>query len=206
MTDNRTGICGTIDYGQSKIISKAYEEWVCECVVRGYKGWLVTIMFEEMGDNQRHILENIKRELSGFYGRTITRFNRRPRSKTRTALNPIFIACPDRPVLKRGKINLDDVRINNGLHAHGIMLTNGTARKGRQFDDDVAMEYKYYKGKSNIMRINVLPASHSPHSATSYTLKGLVRGYFDSDDVQIFPRTVSELPSLSPLSLKGGCR
>jgi hypothetical protein len=55
-------------------------------------------------------------------------------------------------------------------------------------------------------KIGVEPITHDPEYVTGYGMKGLKRGSFPYDDVLIFPRTVSELPSQGPDPRKGPVR
>jgi hypothetical protein len=58
----------------------------------------------------------------------------------------------------------------------------------------------------SIRKIGVEPITHDPVYVTGYGMKGLKRRSFSEDDVIIFPRTVSELPTKGPDPRKGPVR
>jgi hypothetical protein len=55
---------------------------------------------------------------------------------------------------------------------------------------------KYLVG--SIRTIGVEPITHRPEYVTGYGMKGLKRSAFSEDDILIFPKTVSELPTNGP--------
>jgi hypothetical protein len=63
---------------------------------------------------------------------------------------------------------------------------------------------KYLVG--SIRTIGVEPITHDPVYVTGYGMKGLKRRSFSYDDVLIFPRPVSELPTKGPDPRKGPLR
>jgi hypothetical protein len=52
---------------------------------------------------------------------------------------------------------------------------------------------KYLVG--SIQAIDVRPITHRPQYVTRYGMKGLKRSTFGGDDVLLFPRSISELPT-----------
>jgi hypothetical protein len=105
---------------------------------------------------------------------------------------------PDFPVPKYEKQQLRDVTINNGLHWHGLILTNQLAPKlPGKLDIHIKDNWKQYLVGS-IRTIGVEPITHRPEYVTGYGMKGLKRSAFSEDDILIFPRTVSELPTKGP--------
>ena len=107
---------------------------------------------------------------------------------------PKAILVADLPVPKHSKVQLREVTINNGIHWHGLMLTNPFAPK-LQEPPDVHIKKnlsKYLVG--SIRQIDVQPITHDPEYVTGYGLKSL-KSRFSTDEIVIFPRSVSELPS-----------
>jgi hypothetical protein len=62
---------------------------------------------------------------------------------------------------------------------------------------------KYLVG--SIREIDVKPITHEPEYVTGYGLKSL-KTRFSTDEIVIFPRSVSELPSNGPDPRKGPVR
>jgi hypothetical protein len=119
---------------------------------------------------------------------------------------PRVILAPDLPVPKHSKVQLRDVTINNGLHWHGLVMVNPLAPKlpGNLDVHINENRSKYLVG--SIRTIGVEPITHEPEYVTGYGMKGLKRSSFSTDDVLIFPRTVSELPTNGPDARKGPVR
>jgi hypothetical protein len=116
---------------------------------------------------------------------------------------PKVVLAPDLPVPKHSKVQLRDVTINNGLHWHGLILVNPLAPKLPGVLDIHINENlgKYLVG--SIHTIDVKPITHDPEYVTEYGMKGLKRSSFSSDDIIIFTRTVSELPTQGPVRAAG---
>jgi hypothetical protein len=67
-------------------------------------------------------------EVDRVYSTFITRVVRKPHSEYQKESRPILIGAPDRPVLKNEKQKLKDVKINGGVHLHGILLVPRQSR------------------------------------------------------------------------------
>jgi hypothetical protein len=115
------------------------------------------------------------------------------------------ILPPDLHVPKRSKVKLRDVTINDGLHWHGLMVLNPLAPKLRgKFDIHIKSNLSRYLA-GNIRSIDVQPITHEPEYVTGYSLKSL-KNRFSTDEIVIFPRTVSELPTNGPDPRRGSVR
>jgi hypothetical protein len=97
------------------------------------------------------------------------------------------------------------VTINNGLHWHGLMLVNPLAPKLQaRLDLHIKANLRKYL-PGNIRSIDVQPITHEPEYLTGYGLKSL-KNRFSTDEIVIFPRTLSELPTNGPDPRKGPVR
>src|SRR5262249_46305140 len=129
-----------------------------------------------------------------FYGRLAKASVPKASSPTWSTFLPQIIFAPDLPVPKRSKVGLRDVTINNGLHWHGLALINPLALK---FCEPLDVHVKQNLGKylcGSIREISIKPITHGPEYVTGYGMKSL-KSRFSIDEIVIFPRTVSELPS-----------
>jgi hypothetical protein len=97
------------------------------------------------------------------------------------------------------------VTINDGLHWHGLALVNPLALKLQaRLDEHIKANLgKYLVGSTR--EIDVKPITHEPEYVTGYGLKSL-KTRFSTDEIVIFPRSVSELPSSGPDPRKGPVR
>jgi hypothetical protein len=119
---------------------------------------------------------------------------------------PKVALVPDFPVFKYEKQQLRDVTVNNGLHWHELTLVNPLAPKlPGNLDVHINENLRKYRVGS-IRNIDVETITHDPEYVTGYGMKGLKRRSFLEDEILIFPRTVSELPSNGPDPRKGPVR
>jgi len=144
----------------------------------------------------------MKKHLGWFYGRLAKASVPKASSSEWSEVLPKAVLAPDLPVPKRSKVRLRDVTINDGLHWHGLMVVNPLAPK-MQTSLDLHINgnlRKYLVG--SIRTIGVTPITHTPEYVTGYGLKSL-KDRFSTDEIVIFPRSVSELPSDGPDPRKG---
>jgi hypothetical protein len=109
------------------------------------------------------------------------------------------------PVPKRSKLRLRAVTINDGLHWHGLMVVNPFVTK---LCGPLDLHIRKNLGKylvGSIRTIGVTQITHTPEYLTGYGLKSL-KSRFSTDEIVIFPRTVSELPCNGPDPRKGPVR
>jgi hypothetical protein len=142
----------------------------------------------------------MKKHLGWFYGRLAKNSVPKPSHPIWSDLLPKVILAPDFPVPKKSKKQtLRDVTINEGLHWHGLILVNPLAPKlPGNLDVYINQNLKKYLVGS-IRTIGVEPITHDPVYVTGYGMKGLKRRSFFEDEILIFPRTVSELPTNGPV-------
>ena len=105
------------------------ETWVTDTLDQGYTGYLTTFMFNHIPGNSNSIIGAMTKDIKQFYRTLVTRIVRRPRTAPSRQL-PRLIALPDRPVPKYHKQALQDVAINDGLHAHGITMIPASVKIG----------------------------------------------------------------------------
>jgi hypothetical protein len=97
------------------------------------------------------------------------------------------------------------VTINDGLHWHGLMVVNPFVTK---LCGPLDLHIRKNLGKylvGSIRTIGVTQITHTPEYLTGYGLKSL-KSRFSTDEIVIFPRTVSELPCNGPDPRKGPVR
>jgi hypothetical protein len=163
-------------------------------------------MFSQIHDSDDSRIEEMKTHLGWFYGRLAKASVPKASSPKWSPFLPQLVLAPDLPVFKYEKQKLRDVTINNGLHWHGLVLVNPLAPKlpgnlDVHINENLA---KYLVG--SVRTIGVEPITHDPEYVTGNGMKALKRSSFSEDDILIFPRTVSELPTGGPDPRKGPVR
>ena len=147
----------------------------------------------------------MKKHLGWFYGRFAKASVPKASSPEWSEFLPKAVLAPDLPVPKRSKVRLRDVTINDGLHWHGLVVVNPFVIKLRgALDLYIGKNLgKYLVG--SIRTIGVTPITHTPEYLTGYGLKAL-KTRFSTDEIVIFPRSVTELPANGPNPRKGPAR
>jgi hypothetical protein len=158
-------------------------------------------MFSHLGTSERTIVERMKNEFGVFYGKLITRFNRKPHSLWLSERNPSLFMCPDKPISKKDKLELADVTINDGIHGHGICLRPLCKTRMKEgLDQHIREEQLTYLRDSLLLRVQAKLITYDPTEAASYALKGYGKGHFKHGDLVLFPKSVSELPGRTFIS------
>jgi hypothetical protein len=104
-----------------------YARLVRQRVEAGWLAYLATMMFDHVPGSTSFVLAQMRDEVDRFYRRLVTRVVRRPAGASSAGRLPILIAAPDLRVSKTGK-SLRDVRVNDGLHLHGMLLVPPVSR------------------------------------------------------------------------------
>jgi hypothetical protein len=174
-----------------------YGDWIKQFSTQGWDGYFVTIMFHSLPGSNEAKIAQMDQDVMTVYGRLATRVVRKPSSSNWKMLLPRGIFVPDLPVPKTSKNTLRDVRVNDGLHMHGVIMCHRWGRM-RGFLDDHFEEKKDTYQLGNIRKIHVERITSRPQHTADYAFKGLKRSQFSTDHVLILPQSISELPDKKP--------
>jgi hypothetical protein len=185
---------------------QAYGQWVHDHIAYGWHGYLLSFMFSQIQGSDESRMEKMKTHLGWFYGRLAKASVPKASHPIWSTFLPKVVLAPDFPVPKRSKSKLRDVTINDGLHWHGLVMVNPLAPKlPGTLDVHIKENWRKYLVGS-IRTIGVEAITHDPVYVTGYGMKGLKRRSFFEDEILIFPRAVSELPTKGPDPRKGPVR
>ena len=181
------------DRFQSRIIRKAYSEWVEEFVATGYTAYLLTFMFKNLpAGTQGAKIEAMHRDIELIYRRLASRFAHHPEKPSQRRYLPLMLASPDLPVAKWDKSALADLVVNDGLHEHAILLTPPWVSR---FKYEFATWMKDHSScllpETRLHRIHCVRLDVTPGKATDYALKANGR-HLDADTLLILPKARSE--------------
>jgi hypothetical protein len=140
--------------------------------------------------------------LRRWYGRLATRTVRYPRSPKWIPFLPKAILTPDYPVPKHSKKTLMQVTINDGLHYQGPVLAT---RNGTRLQEPLDVHFRQHGPTyftKELHHIDVKPVTHDPEFVVDYCMKAR-KNRCSPDEIIIFPRTVSELPTNGPIGPLG---
>ena len=98
--------------------------WIKQHVRDGWNPYFLSFMFHQLPGSRRARIQQMHEEVEIFYRKLITRVERDARLNKNAHKLPRGVFFPDVPAYKRQKQRLHDVTVNDGLHMHGIMLTN----------------------------------------------------------------------------------
>ena len=170
-----------------------YSQLVVDRVREGWHPYLATLMFAPLPGKPAAVMEQMKAGTELVYKKFLTRAVRRPRSAWSAGWLPVLVAAPDTPVGKHDK-PLAEVKINGGLHMHGVLLMPPFSRLRLPADEHFRQRQAFYVGdRSRLRAIDVRPIEADVGKAVDYALKNVRRGRFSVDDLLILPRAASEL-------------
>jgi hypothetical protein len=187
----------------ANMLLQSYAQWIHEHMAYGWRGYLFSFMFNQIKESDYDRMDKMKQQLGWFYGRLAKASVPKASSPKWTPYLPKAVLVLDFPVFKHSKQRLRDVTMNNGLHWHGLVLATWLAPKLQEPLDVHVRENpgKYLVG--NIRRIDVKPITHDVAYVTGYGMKSLKSRRISDDDILIFPRSASELPSKGPVRAAG---
>jgi hypothetical protein len=182
-------------------LKSAYSRWVHEILNNGWNdklwnGFQVTFMFNHIPGSFEKKCAVMEDEIDRVYRTLVPQVERCPRSTAGSKRLPILIAFPDYPTRKLdGSSNLD-VKINDGLHYHGVVLVHTDSRLKIGLDIHMSEnESRYVQEGDALRRIYIQPIDEpSAKTVVGYGFKALEWKIPDPDRLFVRPRTVSELP------------
>ena len=106
----------------------------------------------------------------------------------------VWLACPDYPVPKHEKQDLQAVTINDGRHVHAIGLNPPQSRLKDDLGDHFeARQHHYVRDGFPLSQIDAKRIKTNPAYVAEYAFKSLIRGRVDFDQVIILSRTRTDL-------------
>jgi hypothetical protein len=124
----------------------------------------------------------------------INRVVRKPASENWAWLLPKGVFFPDVPGLRPSKQSLRDVKVNEGLHFHGVVVANRWARMKTSLDAHFREKGAEYLSDT-LRRIDIEAITHDPAFVVDYGGKAIKRARFSMDHVLVLPKASSELPA-----------
>jgi hypothetical protein len=138
----------------------------------------------------------MRKEIETLYRKLITCVQRFPTTKTGSLNVPaVLLACADLPVFKRTKACASqDVRINEGLHHHGVILLPPRSRLREGLVAHLEQQQQRYLAGTRLASIFAEPMTDNLEKAIRYAFKTVESGRLDYDDsFVVLPRALSEV-------------
>jgi hypothetical protein len=181
-------------------LQSAYSSWVHEILKHGWNGLLwtgfqVTFMFNHIPGRFERKCAVMEDEIDRVYRTLVPQVERFPRSKAGRKRLPLLLAFPDYPQRKLERSSFLDVKINDGLHYHAVILVHTDSRLKIGLDIHMAdKESRYVREGDALRRIHIQPIDDfTAKTAVGYGLKALEWRIPDTDRIFVRPRTRSEL-------------
>jgi hypothetical protein len=172
----------------------------------GWNAYLFTFMFKPLRGDKRAISAQMMDEIDRVYSTFVTRVVRHPkRSAAYTWAadylgrdiwedkRPILIACLDGFCKKSDRKCRVHASVNDGLHAHGIMVAPWNSRLREPVNEYFDRKKRIYV-KNRLLRIDVRPVESNEYFVVDYGQKALKTRKADFDDIGIWPRAHNESP------------
>lgn len=118
----------TIAQSTPKQLIAGYAELIQQRIDEGLSGFLLTFMFKQPAGSPRALLLQMNDDVQRVYSTFVTRVVWNPRSEFVKDRLPVLITVPDQPVYKETKQKLSNLKINGGLHLHGVLCVPGNSR------------------------------------------------------------------------------
>jgi hypothetical protein len=171
-------------------------QWTKDYVDFEWEPYFLTFMFRHIPGSDQERLRQMHKEISIFYGKLASW------SPRCAHLLPRGVFYPDGPCYKREKQTLRDVKINDGLHFHGIIIVPTKSRLKVPFLQHLRDKKRSY-GRGYMLMIHAEPNKDHHRFVADYAGKAVKRGRVSYDDVLILPRTGKELQQDSVERLSG---
>jgi hypothetical protein len=167
--------------------------------IQGRDAYFVNFMFNPLPGRTEAKMEQMRQEVTRVHDILTRHIVRKPKSESWEHLRPIFIGCPDYPVVKNGRTErLKNVKINDGLHfnVHAAVpfpcalppgmnqdpLVQKHSRLPVPLDEHFAQnEHIYLTDK--LRRIHCTRITRG--TMADYTLKNVKKRRVDPDDILI---------------------
>jgi hypothetical protein len=137
----------------------------------------------------------MRKEIETLYRKLITCVQRTPTTKAGSLNGPGLWACADLPVFKRTKACASqDVRINAGLHHHGVILLPPRSRLRKGLIAHFEQQQQRYLAGTRLASVFAAPMTDNLEKAIRYAFKAVESGSLDYDDsFVVLPRALSEV-------------
>ena len=174
--------------GKMEHISK----WVKECTDLEWTPYHMTILFRHIPGSEQERIRQMHKDISSFYGKLASWVVRDPKSPKIAHLLPRAVFFPDGPCYTGRKKGLREVKINDGLHFHGLLLVPTRSRLKVPFLQHLREKKRIYD-RRNILLYYAEPIRDHHRFVADYAGKAVKRGRVSYDDVLVLPRTAAEL-------------
>ena len=173
-------------------IGLAYARWGEELVAEGWRGYLLSFMFQPLGGPPAAVAGVMEREVERVYATALTRIVRRPAAAALDIL-PVWFCAHDRPVFKHARQSRRDVLVNGGRHVHAAAFLPPWTRLRGCFADHLRENVALYVPPGGALdRLDAVPITHRVGYVVGYARKATGRDILGEDASFVLPRTLDQ--------------
>jgi hypothetical protein len=177
-------------------------KWMEEYVDLEWTPYHMVFMFRHIPGSEQEKIRQMHKDIASFYGKLASWVVRDPKSPKCAHLLPRAVFFPDVPYSTRLTQGLSEVKINDGLHFHGIILVPTRSRLKVPFLEHLREKKRIYS-RRNVLRYYAEPIWDHHRFVADYGGKAIKRGRLSYDDVLVLPRTGKELQEVTSESVSG---
>ena len=156
----------------------------------------INFMFHPVPGSRNTKVEIMKRDVTRAHNLLTRYIVRKTNSENWQGSRPIFIGCPDLPVVKREKQSIRNFMVNDGLHFNAISLTPAISGNVQPLTHlflprsrlKISLKEHFHQQQRNyqtehLHRIHVTPITEG--TMADYTLKTFKNGHVTPDDILV---------------------
>jgi hypothetical protein len=178
------------EYLINKQIISAYGDMIKERIERGWDGYLISLMFNNIGGSKDTKIKVMQSEVERVYDNVARWSIRNYKKLIQRPKLPIWIVAPDFPVFKHQKMDLEDVTVNDGLHLHAMAAHHPHSRlKEKDLVEHFRLNQEHYVQRGcPLRRVHAERIVTNPGYVVGYGFKSVQKGRVKYDDaVMVLP-------------------
>jgi hypothetical protein len=201
MSNRKSSTPSPFTFTFRKKLVESYSEFIRELKSWNMDGYYFSFMFDHISGNERQRTERMFSDVKRAHDILSRHIVRKRNSEAWGHLLPVFIVCPDYPVVKKDKSSIRVYNTNDGLHMNAIGLVPppppsylppgirqhpffGKLSRLRE-PLDLHFQQKNHEYRTDkLYRIDVTPISSG--TMADYALKNFKNGRVAYDDIRIF--------------------
>lgn len=168
-----------------------------------WQGYILSFMFNHIQGPIEHRYNVMEDEIDRVYATLVRYAVHDGRSRAQRKKLPILYAFPDYPGTGAFRFEPTDVKINDGLHYHGIILIRTDTKLGDELKSFIQSSNRHFVKPGKPLRrmwIGEIEGG-TTERVVNYALKAIERRIPESNRMVIRPLALSELPDKPHFSL-----
>ena len=201
MSNRKSSTSSPFTFTFRKQLVESYSDFISELQSRNMDAYYFSFMFNHNSGSEHQRKERMFSDVKRAHDILSRHIVRKPNSEAWQHLLPVFIVCPDYPVVKKEKTSIRAYNANDGLHMGAVGLVPppppsylppgirqhpmlGKLSRLREPLDVHFQEMRNEYMTDKLYRIDVTPISWG--TMADYALKNFKNGKVAYDDIRVF--------------------